>query len=410
MATRASAKTVGTESTARSHGWRRWLRGTAIFILAAIGCLAFSAFILVHWVEKQVLTTDNWVAMVSPLPKQPVVSNALGSFISEKVFTATDVQQKISDALPPKAGFLAGPLTSQVQNITTKTSQRVVASDGFQTIWTGANRAAMNRLLTTARGQTPPLQARLNEKFDLNISDVEGQLSKALGGAASAIPALQPASKKALDVTTDLKAKPRKIHQVIRAADYLAAVLPLLVIAALMWAFAWSRRRRHTGLTITFTIIALMLLELIALKWLRQETLNQVHNPSNLNAVGYIYDTLVSGLKHTINVALILTIILTIILLLSGTTKIAQSFRQFIRVDRLKQTQAFIWWHKARIWVGNHEYYMWLASAVLVLAFLASVTTVNARAISNAILLILSLFAAFHIMATPPIKLTTERS
>lgn len=395
------ASVIPTSPTSSSR-WARGLRGFCLGLLVAVGCLAFGAYVVVHWAERQILTTDNWVALVSPLPKQPVVSKALGSSISDQVFQSKTVEQEIKDALPPRAGFLVQPLTSQLKGLTTQAAQKMVASDGFQSVWTGANRLAMNRLLTTARGQTPPLQAKINQRFNVDISGASGQLNKALGSAASAIPALQPASKKALAITTDLHARRQRVHQAVRTMDTLAKVLPWVVIASFLGALALSGHRRHTSIAIAVSVIVLMLIELIALKWLRQEVLDQVHNPGNLQAVGYIYDTLIGWLRNMIYIVLAATAVITLGLFAAGPARWAVSLRSYIHLERLRNKRFMAAWHVARTWVKSREYYLWLGAAVIVLASLALFTQISSQVVINAVLLAVSLFALVHIVGTPP--------
>lgn len=387
---------------AKEHGWRNRLRASLAALLVIVGCLAFSAYVVVHWAERQILNTDNWVALVSPLPKQPVVASALGGYISDQVFQNVAVQEKITSALPPQAGFLAGPLASQLKTLTTSAAQKLVASDAFQTIWSGANRIAMGRLLAQARGQTPPLQAKINEKFNINLSDSSGKLRDALGKASSAIPALQPAANKAINISTDLRSRPKRLQQYVKTTDTLAAVLPFLTVASFLGALALSAWRRRTTLVFALSIIVLMLVELIAIKWLRQETLNQVHNPANLSAVGYIYDTLVGWLKSMIYVVLAVMAVLSALLFLSSPAAWARSARSYIHIEKIRDSKVMAVWREARLWVKKYEYYLWLAVVVIALVILAIVGTVTGRTVANTILLMLSLFALLHIIASPP--------
>src|SRR4051812_44121010 len=112
----AETKYASAENQVRSR--LGWLRTTIIGLLIAVGCLAFGSYVIVHWTEDQILTTDHWVALVTPLPKQSVVSNTLGTYISDTVFSEAPVEQAISDALPPRAAFLASPLAGQLQTLT----------------------------------------------------------------------------------------------------------------------------------------------------------------------------------------------------------------------------------------------------------------------------------------------------
>lgn len=381
---------------------RSWARTLVVTLLAMVASIAIGAYVVVHWAERQILDTDNWVALVSPLPKQPTVSSALGTYISDQVFSAVPVKNKIADALPPQAAFLAGPLTDQLRVLTTKASQKIVASDGFQAIWGGANRLAMNRLVAEARGQTPPVEAKLNEKFNIDISSARGQLRSALGTASEAIPALQPAADKVVKLSADLQARPRRVQQLVRTTDYLAAVLPWLIAASLLGLLAVSAYRRRTLLTMTMVVVILMLLELIGIKLLRQQVLDRVRNAANLDAVSYAYDALTQWLRHMIYVVIVGMVVLGGLLLLGGPAAWARQFRSYIKIDQLKNTRLLRAWRNVRLWLGRWEYYFWLGAVVLVLVLVAVSNTVNARVVTNAALITVCLFAGLHIIATPP--------
>lgn len=381
--------------------WRQRLVSATVGLLIVAGSLGLGAYTVSRWIEKQVLDVDNWVALVSPLPKQEVVATALGSHISNQVFASVPVEQKIAEALPPRAEFLAGPLASQLQTITTSAAQKLVASDGFQSLWTAANRLAMERLVSTARGETPPLQAKVNERFDINLAEIAGQLRSRLGNASQALPSLEAGSTAAINISADLRAKGDRIRQFIRTTDYLAAVLPAFAIASLLGALALSRQRRKTTLAIAVSIIVVGLLELIALKWLRQEVASQVRVADNLPAITYIFDTLTAWFRQMVYVVILLATLLAAICLAAGPAGWAVALRSYVNIARAARSRPMQQWHLLRQWTAQHRNYLWLAAAVLVLAYVALAVTVTAQAIIIALLLILSLVAAIHIIATP---------
>src|SRR5579862_2398197 len=121
------------------------LRLGMVMLLIFLGCIALVGSTVTHWVEHQILTTNNWVAVVSPIPKQPVVASAISGYVTTQLFANVPVSQEIADALPPKASFLAGPLASQLQSLTNAVTYRVVVSDAFTTVWTTVNRSAMDQ-------------------------------------------------------------------------------------------------------------------------------------------------------------------------------------------------------------------------------------------------------------------------
>lgn len=388
------------EQETRNSGWD-WVRVAGVWLFGILAVIAFGTYVVVRWVERQILTTDNWVAMVSPLPKQPVVANALGTYISSQVIDTKDIEARISDALPPRADFLAAPIANQVSSLTTRAAQRVVASDAFQTVWEGANRVAINRVLATARGQTPPLAAKINDRFDINISQVGGQLSSVLGKVSSAIPALQPASQKLIDVQTDLQARPRRVHQAIQTADTLYAVLPLATAALLLTALAMSRRRRVVFMATLIGVVLFTLSALVALKLTRNYTLDKVQHPENLSAVAYIFDTVTSGLKSRLGVTLLVVAILFVVCLVAAPYKWAQKFRSLLNLDKLARGRLSRAWEDARAWTSRWKFYLWLAVVLIILASLALMGQVTTRKLLNSVFLTASLWAAIYIFGTP---------
>jgi hypothetical protein len=371
-------------------------------LLISVGILATGLYTIVNWLEKQVLTTENWVTLVTPLPKEPVVSDALGTYISKRIFSSVDVEHAIGDVLPPRAVILAAPLTSQLETLTTNASKKIVASDGFQTLWSGANRVAMNRLIAQVNGDTPPLQQRINERFNIDISSVGGQLKERLGSAATAIPALQPASSKAIGLAVDLQAKRERLHAVVRNVYFAAAVLPVLSIAAVLCALALSARRRLTVMHFAAGVIGILLVELIAIKVLRQHVLGQVQDPANLPAVTYIFDAIVVWLRQMIFMALGVAALVLAACSAFGPAKWASSIQAALRLDRIAASRPAQRWLRARAAIRRRQTPVYLAVVALALVYMALVMDLTAQSATNAALATISLIAMARIIATPP--------
>ncbi len=399
------ANPITNENVERDATFRlaKILQISIVILLAAVGCAAVIGYSVAHWAERQILTTDNWVATVAPLPQTPVVASALSNYVTTQIFANVPVQQEITDALPPKAAFLASPLTSQLQSLTNKIANRVITSDNFETVWTVANRTAMNRLTSNARGQTQPLGAKLEQKFSLNLNDIKSTLQSKLGTSASALPALNTNGGKALTISTDLKAKRERVWGYIRDIDYLSAVLPFVVIASFLGALAFARNRRRALLAISGATIVLLLLELIAIKSLHQEVLNQVKVAGNQPAISYIFDTLTSSLKTIIYTWLIGWVLIAIGSMLVGPARWAVALRALLHVDSMRGSVFAAWWHSVRLWTKKHLYYLWVGAGLLLLIWLAFAAQVNNRLVSNSVLVALSVLSITYIIANPHI-------
>ncbi|HSW79423.1 MAG TPA: hypothetical protein VLG47_01475 [Candidatus Saccharimonadales bacterium] len=399
MANQPKSKQSATD--ARSANWIRVLRFAIIGLLTAIGCAAMVAYTAAHWVERQVLTTDNWVAMVAPLPQAPVVTTALAGYVTTQIFTNIPVEQEIKDALPPRAAFLASPLASQLQTLTNKITNQIIKSDNFETIWTAANRKAMDRLTNNARGNTKPLSAKVNQKFNLDLNDVKSKISDKLGSTSVALPSLDQHTGKAIAIATDLKETRQRIWSYVRSIDYLSAVLPFMMLAAFFGALAFSHRRRRLIIIITASSIVLLLLELISLKTAKQSVLGQVKVAANEPAVSYIFDALTLSLKNIINTWLIGWIVILVICILSGPAGWAVSLRRLVRLDRIKESTFFNYWYGFRAWVKESIYYIWVVIAGALLFWLAFSASINNRLLTNSVLFALALIALVYIIANP---------
>jgi hypothetical protein len=341
------------------------------------------------------------VATVAPLPQAPVVASALSGYVTAQIFNNVPVQSEIANALPPKAAFLASPLSSQLQTLTTKIANRVITGDGFQNVWVAANRTAMNRLVGNARGQTRPPGSKLEQKFSLNLNSIKSTLQNKLGTSASVLPALNVNSGKSLAITTDLKAKRERVWSLIRDIDYMSAVMPFVMLAAFLGALALAHDRRRVLLIIAGSSIVLLLLHLISIKALRQSVLDQVKVAGNQPAVGYIYDALTASLKNIVYTWLTFWVIILVVCVVVGPARWATALRKLLHVDHLKDSGFMAGWHTVRAWTHRYIYYLWLAVGVLMLLWLAFAAEVSTRLVSNSILTALALLAIIYIIAHP---------
>ena len=103
------------------------------------------------------LNTDAYVNTVAPIATDPAVTATLARIATNQLFAALDPQAKIADALPPKAAFLAGPITNGVKGFIQDQANNVLNSDQFQQLWVTANRKAHEELVKVLRGDSKAL-------------------------------------------------------------------------------------------------------------------------------------------------------------------------------------------------------------------------------------------------------------
>src|SRR6476660_1572247 len=103
----------------------RWRRVVGAFLLV-VGCVLVPISLSAVWVRNTLLDTDQYVSTVGPLASDPEVQQALAARITTAVMTRADVAEKIADALPSSAAFLAVPIENAVGSTVNDAALRLV--------------------------------------------------------------------------------------------------------------------------------------------------------------------------------------------------------------------------------------------------------------------------------------------
>lgn len=323
-------------------------------MLATIGLIAFTAFTLTHWVEKQILTTDTWVQTVSELPKNEEVATSLSTYTMDQLFTATDLQNKIEQALPERAGFLAAPLTDNLQSFLTKQTKRVIQSDQFQSVWISANRAAIDRLVTGAR---TPVEEDTSQPAQLSVpltilkdSITTVLTNRGLIGDSST-------SLKQSPLVVNLKTSVETVQQQIRLIDFLNATLWVFALVCLFGALVLSRNRRRLLLIVAISVIVISLLQLIGIRALRPTVLNFFAD-ANSAAAGVVYDTLLTSFKQSTTWVLIGGVVASIIIFFLSPKILRKSKTMSKWLDAFKVSGVWSFWNSLRSWTAKYRWYI----------------------------------------------------
>jgi len=134
-----------------SGGNRRWRRISS-WVLVVLACILSVLSVVTVFARNQLLNTDTYVNTVAPLASNPAIQTQVAKQVSQNLITRTDVEARVKEALPPKAGFLATPITSGLETVTNELALRVVQSKQFYTLWVGVNRASHKQLVALLTG------------------------------------------------------------------------------------------------------------------------------------------------------------------------------------------------------------------------------------------------------------------
>jgi hypothetical protein len=269
----------------RRHRRVTVLRQIVAAVLVFIAALGVTASVIGVWAGRTTLNTDRWVETVTPLSQDPAVRAAVSTYATEQIFTSLDVEQRVKEALPPKAAFLSSPLTGQVHGFVESSVTKALATPQFAELWPAINRVAHQQIMAVLDNNGKVVQTSGNT-VTLNLlpvvnnvlSDLQQQVPTLFGKTVSLptitngqIPAgLQTKVESALGVKLpanfaaipiyqgdQLSAAQNAVVQIKRGLT-LVVIGTILALGLAIWVS--PRRRRTTlqfGLWLVIDVVAL---------------------------------------------------------------------------------------------------------------------------------------------------------
>jgi hypothetical protein len=329
---------------------RRLLVGVLVVLFAVLLPLTF----LLTWAHNIVLNNNGWERTVGPIASEPAVTSALGADITNQIYVALDPQKRVAEALPPKAAFLAGPITNGAKGYVQQGVTKVLQSEKFQTLWVQANAFAHAQLVDVLKGKSKAVTTtngtvvlNLVPLFNAALQQIQGFVSGVVGKPvklptisknelpSSACKKISTALHRPVPATCGQiplfpAAKLSKAQHLVRAFDRLVVLLIILtpVVAALaLWL---SRRRRRTLEQLTVGgFIGLVVARRVVI-WL-QNTLVKTGKPQNKAARQAILTQVLHYFFSVSRWFLIGLFVILVIALFTGPYPWARAIRRWIR-------------------------------------------------------------------------------
>jgi hypothetical protein len=212
--------------------------------------------------------------LVGPIGKDPEAIQNLSEYVGGQVVAATDLQQRVTDALPSRVQFLAGPITSYVEDFITKGANKVLSSPEAYELWLEINRRGHEQIVALLRGETTNVYiAGSDVKLNLLplISQVLLWVDERLPGGLSdrfSPPVIQPGTDPEAGIQEVANWSGRPLpsdfgqitllqsdalgpaQTAVKWFDRLTWILPLLTVALIALTIWLSRRRARTAIAI----------------------------------------------------------------------------------------------------------------------------------------------------------------
>ena len=318
---------AGPDTPPKQPRWRRALVAVLVIlsvVLAPLGVVAI-------FVRNLVLDTDTYVETVAPLAHDPDIVQVAADRLTDRLFESVDVEQRIEDALPDRAEFLAGTLTTALEGVTRDAALRLLESDQFQTFWEKANRQAHSLVQAALTGEGPDAVRIKDGRVVLDLQPLLRQVRERLQDRGVTVFDDVEFDR---DLAFELfdASSIESAQGVVRVLDTAAWYLEILAVVFLAVALVLSGNRRRTLVRWGIGLFIAMAVTAVAIALSRNAYLNAVSGPGlSRSAAGSAFDILVRFLRNAVRVLAVIGILVALGALLVGDSKIAHRTRATAR-------------------------------------------------------------------------------
>ncbi len=321
-----ASEPTASEPTSGGHPGR--LRRIFVVVLLVLGFVLAPLSLIAVWSRYTVLDTDAYVSTVAPLARNQDVIDAAAARVTDRVVQGTDLEQRLQDALPPRAEAAAPAMTQAIEGVVHNAALKIFGSEQFATIWEAANRRAHTQVVAALTGKTTH---GLTVKNGEVILDLTGVADKVRAKVKSLGFDLSKRAGQEINPKLVLFHAPNAglLQDSIDALQTLAWLLPVLTLLCFAGAIALSRRRRRTLLQVGLGVAVGMVVILTALNLGRVPYLGLFPRPEGKLAGGAAYDQVLHGLRLEARALFVLGIVVAFGAWLAGPSHTAERIRGF---------------------------------------------------------------------------------
>ena len=332
------------------HGVGQIVRRTAAALLVLVFALLLPLGTALGWSHRTIFDEKRYLATVGPLGSNPTVTTAVAAQLTDQIYAAVNPEATIKDVLPPRAAFLASPISGQVKNFFGDQVQKVFTGPRFAEFWTNANRYAHAQLVAILDDKSAVIKQsgdtvvlNLVPLLNAALQAVQPQVSAIVGknvpiptisgdelpsvacekvSAALSRPLPQTCGQIPLFPAEKLHAVQQSVTRFDRLTTLSLVLLPVLFVGALLV----SPRRRRTFLQLTIGG-ALTVVLLRRVVFYLDERLTGAAKPENRAAAHVIISTVLDRLVTITVWILVVALVLAALALLSGPYRWARALR-----------------------------------------------------------------------------------
>lgn len=366
---RLEAELADQRDKARRVGWRKARQVIAV-ILASLSVVGAVATTTAFWLHERVLDTEIFVETVRSTLDDPAVTDAVGSYVSEQIFVAVDLESRIEEQLtaadrffadllqellglgelatsaldqldPPSLVDLAGPIAATIETPVRNAVNDFVGSAEFRDGLEATIRVAHPAAVALLRGDEEALPNVVVDSGEVRLdlvpliaasmrAMVAGGLE--IVGLEEVVPAI-PVSEtpgdglRALadavgaDLPSDFgqvlimsESELNELQAVMRVFDRLPWLLLILTLVLIASTVAVSTNRRRTVVQLAIGASAGLFIAFIAIRRLEEFIVDSISDPEGSAAARTVLTSVFGSLRLTLVVLTIAALVLGIAL------------------------------------------------------------------------------------------------
>ena len=305
----------------------RRTRGIIAWVLVVLASLLIPISVISAWAITTVTNTDQYVATMAPLARNEVIVNHLATKATDELFSTKVVQNKVTDALPPKAKPLVQPLVTQLKSYVHGVALKLFQSEQFGRLFDALNRRTHDTVVDILTGKQTTLTKALgkNGQVVLNLTPSLNQLIDKLNArGVTLFNPLKPilTQSNGLGLTVVDKSQVSKFSGMFNTLVTLGWAVPVTAVVLGVLGVVLAVQRRKTLLRLAVGIGLFTLLLLGALAYGRTAFLNQASSHNfDVGVSAAVWDTLIRFLKADLRWTLLGCVIVALGAWLAGPAR-----------------------------------------------------------------------------------------
>ena len=327
----AAPKQADSQKRASRHLPRR----ISAWVLVVLASLLIPISVISVWAIRTVTNTDQYVATMAPLARSQVIDEHLAAKATDALFSTHVVQNKVTEALPPKAKPIVTPIVNQVHSYVEGLALKFFESEQFGKLWDTLNRHTHDAVVDVLTGKQSPLTQKLEKGGGIVVNvtpALNNIIDKANSKGVTLFNPLKPilTTGNKLGVTVVSKSQVSKFTGFFNLIVKLKWIIPVvsLLLAAIGIAIAVERRKTLLRMALGVALVTLLLLAGLSLG--RITFINQASNHFNGQVAAEVWDTVLRFLKTDLRWMLLVAILFALGAWLAGPARYAVWIRSTV--------------------------------------------------------------------------------